>query len=66
MYCQNCGKVMKLKLFFDGTTNTGVRSYVCDCGATSSKDPAGLHYSNIIDRYGFTPINNIVEKKYGL
>lgn len=59
MYCPKCGKVMKVNLFFDGTTNSGTRSYICDCGYVASKDPAGLKYSNIIDRYKFE-----LEKKY--
>ena len=53
MYCPKCGKVLKLKMFFDGTINNGTRSYVCSCGYISDKDPAGLRYSNIIDRYKF-------------
>lgn len=60
MYCPKCGKVMKLRLFFDGTTNTGTKLYVCDCGVVSHCDPTGLHYSNIIDRYG---LRNITTEK---
>ena len=59
MYCPKCGKVMKVNLLFDGTTNHGTRSYICDCGYIADKDPAGLHYSNIMDRYKFD-----VEKYY--
>ena len=59
MCCPKCGKVLKLKLFFDGTTNNGTRSYVCSCGYISYKDPAGLCYSNIMDRYKLG-----LEKKY--
>jgi len=59
MYCPKCGKVLKMKLFFDGTTNHGIRSYICDCGYTVDKDPAGLLHSNIMDRYKFD-----VENKY--
>ena len=51
MYCPKCGKVMKVKLLFDGTTKSGIRSYLCACGYATDKDRAGLRYSNIIDRY---------------
>ena len=48
--CPRCGKYMDAHSVYSKTRSPRL-VFTCQCGYTTEKDPAGLAYNNVLDRY---------------